>query len=73
MQEQFISEAIKPVEGMFDAAAMARGEPGLPEQFVWRDKKYSVDEVLEKWKESGPCKSGSAEKYLRKHWNRREN
>ena len=24
--------------------------------------------VLETWKQSGPCKSGSNEKYLRKHW-----
>ncbi len=33
-----------------------------------RDKEYAVAEVLEKWKESGPCKSGSSEMYLRKHW-----
>ena len=68
MQNEFISEPIKPVEGTFDTAAMAQGEPGLPGRFVWRDTEYTIAEVLEKWKESGPCKGGSAEMYLRKHW-----
>jgi phosphoribosylglycinamide formyltransferase-1 len=68
MDEEFISEAIKPVEGTFDTAGMAIGEPGLPGRFVWRDKEYEVAEVLEKWKESGKCKGGSSEMYLRKHW-----
>lgn len=68
MKEEFISEPIKPVEGTFDAAGMARGEPGLPHRFIWRDKEYTVAEVLEKWKESGPCKTGGGEIYLRKHW-----
>lgn len=68
MGEEFISEAILPVGGTFDVGGMARGEPGLPGRFVWRGKEYVVAEVLEKWKESGPCKSGSKEMYLRKHW-----
>jgi len=68
MQEKFISERIKPVEGSFDATGMACGEPGFPGRFFWRDKEYAVAEVLEKWKESGPCKGGSNEMYLRKHW-----
>jgi len=68
MQEEFISESIEPVEGTFDTVGMTRGEPSLPNRFVWRDTEYEVDEVLEKWKESGPCKSGSSEMYLRKHW-----
>lgn len=66
--EQFVSEPIQPVEGTFDPAAMPRGEPGLPHRFVWRDEEYTVAAVLEAWKEDGPCKSGSAEMYLRKHW-----
>jgi hypothetical protein len=66
--EQFVSEPIKPVEGTFDSAGMIRGEPGLPQRFVWRDQEYSVAEVLQAWKEDGPCKSGSPEMYLRKHW-----
>ncbi len=68
MAENFISEIIKPVEGTFDTASMTRGEPGLPKKFTWREKEYEVSEVLEVWKETGPCKSGSDEPYLRKHW-----
>jgi len=66
--EQFVSEPIQPVQGTFDPVGMTRGEPGLPRRFAWRDKEYTVAEVLEVWKEDGPCKSGSAEMYLRKHW-----
>ena len=68
MQEEFISEPIKPAAGTFDIAGMARGEPGLPGRFFWRDKEYTVAEVLEKWKESGPDKGPSNQMYLRKHW-----
>jgi len=49
---------------------MARGEPGLPRRFLWRDEEYEIDTVLEQWKETGPCKSGSDEQYVRKHWYR---
>ncbi len=66
--EEFVSEPIKPVAGTFDTTSMTRGEPGLPGRFIWRDKEYEVADVLEVWKELGPCKSGSPEKYLRKHW-----
>lgn len=66
--EQFVSESVKPVEGTFASAAMARGEPGLPQRFTWRDTEYTVAEVLEVWKEDGPCRNGSPEMYLRKHW-----
>lgn len=68
MAEQFVSEPISPVAGSFDPAAMSRGEPGLPSGFVWRDKQYDVAEVIQAWKESGPCRSGGGEQYLRKHW-----
>ena len=68
MSEEFVSEPIKPVAGTFEPSAMTRGEPGLPGRFIWRDKEYEVADVLEVWKELGPCKSGGPEKYLRKHW-----
>ena len=68
MDEKFISETIKPVTGTFDTAGMTRGEPGLPERFIWRDAEYAVADVLETWKETGPCRSGGPEMYLRKHW-----
>lgn len=70
MREEFVSEAIEPVESTFNAARMATGEPGLPRQFIWRDREYEIADVLEQWKDSGPCKSGTDEKYLRKHWYR---
>ena len=68
MAEEFVSEQIKPVAGTFDPAAMTRGEPGLPQRFVWRDTEYTLAAVLEVWKEDGPCRQGSGERYLRKHW-----
>ena len=68
MTEEFVSEAIKPVPGAMDVSGMLRGEPGLPKRFVWREQEYVVAEVLERWKESSPCRSGGRERYLRKHW-----
>jgi len=68
MSEEFVSEPIKPVAGTFGTAGMTRGEPGLPGRCVWRQQEYAVAEVLQAWKESGPCRSGGPEQYLRKHW-----
>lgn len=51
-----------------NTAAMASGAPGLPSAFVWRDRVVRVAEVLETWKDTGPCHSGSDERYVRKHW-----
>lgn len=68
MSEEFISEPIEPVAGTFDSAGMTRAEPGLPGRFMWRDKEFAVADVIQVWKETGPCKSGSREQYLRKHW-----
>ena len=68
--ESFISEPIKPEAGTFDAAAMARGEPGLPAAFVWRGETYRVANVLESWKSTGPDSWGGTERYVRKHWHR---
>jgi len=66
MLASFISETIVPVEASFDTAGMARGEPGLPQKFRWRKKEFIVTEVLERWKEHGPCRHGSGEHYVRK-------
>ena len=68
MSEEFISEPIEPLAGTFDTAAMTRGEPGFPGRFKWRDREYAVADVIEAWKETGPCRSGGPEMYLRKHW-----
>ncbi len=68
MSEEFVSEPIVPVAGTFDATGMTRGEPGLPSRFLWREQEYTTADVLEAWKETGPCRSGGPEQYLRKHW-----
>ena len=67
MPSSFISEPILPLDASFDPAGMARGEPGLPQKFRWRNQDFSVAEVLEQWKEHGDCRNGSDERYLRKH------
>lgn len=66
--EEFVSERLVPAPLTGDARAMARGEPGLPRRFTWRDEQYSVAGVVETWKTSGPCRHGGGEMYLRRHW-----
>jgi phosphoribosylglycinamide formyltransferase-1 len=51
---------------------MCAGEPGLPLRFLWRGTQYEVARVVEKWKTTGPCRHGSGEQYVRKHWFRVE-
>ncbi len=68
MPERFISEAIEPVVETFDTARMAVGEPGLPTDFEWRGRTIHLVEVLRTWKTTGPCRHGSPEVYVRKHW-----
>ena len=70
MAKQFISEAIAPVAQTMDTRRMARGEPGLPRKFLWRDREYEVAKVLDQWKETSGCRSGSDEQYVRRHWYR---
>jgi len=66
--ENFIDEAIEPVEGTFDTEMMATGEPGLPHEFLWRGRRVVVAAVVKSWRETGPCRHGSGEQYVRKHW-----
>ena len=68
MREQLISERLEPVLAEVDARRVVIGAPLLPTRFVWRGKEYRVAEVLEEWKETGPCHHGSGERYVRKHW-----
>ena len=62
---EFVSEAIDPWPGSFDAAAMGRAEPGLPRGFHWRGDSFATVQVLERWKESG---ASMGELYLRRHY-----
>ena len=68
VHESFVGEDIAPKPGTFDTSAMAKGEPGLPTQFTWRKKDYTIAEVLEKWKTTSRCVSGADEQYVRKHF-----
>ena len=67
-RQRFVSEAIEAVPGTADTAAMAQGEPGLPQAFRWRGTIIRIAGVLRTWRETGPCTHGSTEKYVRKHW-----
>lgn len=68
MTEHFVSESIQPVTATHDTARMATGEPGLPQEFIWRGRAIRVAAVLRTWRETGPCRHGSGERYVRKHW-----
>lgn len=68
MPERLISEPIKPVTETADTSRMAIGEPGLPRKFVWRGRTITVQAVLRTWRETGRCRHGSSEMYIRKHW-----
>lgn len=68
MAERFISEPIEPEKGAFAAEGMARGEPGVPRRFTWRGKAYDVAEIIEQWKDTRPCRHGSGERYVGRHW-----
>lgn len=66
----FVGESITPLFHEGTGSSIAVGEPIVPSGFIWREKEYRIQSILETWKESGPCKSGSSERYLRKHWYR---
>lgn len=40
----------------------------MPHAFVWRGGRLGIAAVLRTWRTTGPCKHGSAEVYVRKHW-----
>lgn len=69
--EDFVSERIAPDAGTFDAAAMAKGQPGLPSGFTWRDRHYEVRALLEDWKQSEAYDhTRGGDRYYRKHFYR---
>ena len=68
MAERLISEALSPVVATSDTSRMAVGEPGLPREFLWRDRTLRISAVLRTWRETGKCHHGSPELYVRKHW-----
>lgn len=66
--QTFVSETIKPVVITTDTGMMASGGPGLPRAFIWRGKILGIATLLGSWHETGPCRNGSNESYVRKHW-----
>jgi len=64
---KLISEAILPLAGTSDPAAMSRGEPGLPAAFTWRGRTFSITVCRRTWKQLRP-ESGGGELYLRRHY-----
>ncbi|MCX6967381.1 MAG: DUF6504 family protein [Verrucomicrobia bacterium] len=68
MREELISEKLVPEMAEGNAGPVVPGAPLLPAQFTWRGVRYAVAEILEQWKETGPCHHGSGERYVRKHW-----
>lgn len=67
---EFISEPIFPA-GAPDAAAMARGEPGLPPAFRWRGEQFQIVACLEYWKfTSREGSRAGGDVYLRRHYHR---
>ena len=65
---RFVSEPISPVTATSDTSRMAIGEPGLPRQFIWRGRTIEIVTVLRSWRQTGKCRHGSPELYMRKHW-----
>lgn len=68
MGEKFVGEAVFPVASTCDTSRMAVGEPGLPREFIWRGRRIEVAAVRRTWRETGTCRHGSPERYVRKHW-----
>jgi phosphoribosylglycinamide formyltransferase-1 len=46
---------------------MARGEPGVPRRFTWREQAYEIAEVERSWKELSAASSGDRDRYVRRH------
>ena len=66
--ERFISEAIVPAAATCDTALMAQGGPGLPREFLWRGEALAIKSIVRSWNDTGRCRNGSGEQYVRKHW-----
>jgi hypothetical protein len=65
--EQLVSEPIRPLKP-FNTPSLESGEPALPTRFAWRQQHFSVKRVMHRWSQTGPCVSGSQERYVRRHY-----
>ncbi len=64
MSTRFVSEAIAP-GGDFDVAAMSRGEPSLPQHFVWNGGELRIAQLRRAWRST---KTDRGDVYLKRHW-----
>lgn len=70
MNEQLVSEPIRPLLFESSPEPFAAGDPTLPRRFAWRGEEHLVTEVLERWKEYSPGSAAMPDRYLRRHWYR---
>jgi len=68
MSEEFIGEQIAPVSGTMTAEGMARGEPGLPLRFIWREQEHEIAAVLGTWSDTREGVDGPDMRYRYRHW-----
>ena len=68
MRRRYIGKPLVAVGVDFDTRAMAGGGPGLPREFNWAGGRLRVDCVSATWRETGLCRHGSNERYVRKQW-----
>jgi len=61
----FVSEPLQAGEQLVDASAFGRGEPPLPEHFLWRDEKLVVRAVVRTWRSTNTDRGDT---YLARHW-----
>lgn len=61
---QFVSRPIEPV-GAFDTDAMSRGEPPLPDAFLFDGERLDVALELRRWRST---KDDRGDTYLKRHW-----
>lgn len=66
--QSFVSQPITPDPASLDPSLAHPGEPAVPKRFLWRKSTLEITDVLNRWKTSGPCRNGSGEQYLRRHW-----
>ena len=67
MAEELISEAIRPDFSVPPLTASVPGEPLLSSVFTHRGKRIQLLALLDKTKETRPCRHGSGERYVRRH------
>ncbi|MBD5633365.1 MAG: hypothetical protein IAI49_02700 [Candidatus Eremiobacteraeota bacterium] len=65
MPGHFISEALAPGAELFEAGALSRGEPPLPERFAWRDEALIVRGIERTWRSTNTDRGDT---YLARHW-----